>query len=497
MHASTLTNKPAAGYLRLSMLRDDSTSIPSQRRLVTGTAESHGIDRVVFFEDEGVSGSKDVKRPKRDEMEQRIAGGEFSAVIVKSVDRLARSTADFARIAKVCRDTETALIVSDLGVDSSTPGGKMVLDVLSALAEFEARMIGDRVRQGNAEKMQTGRVIGGPVPYGFRNVKRDGLPGTYREIDPDEASVVRRIVDHLLEGGSFRAIGRALEIEGIPTPRKSERGKARWSYRTVQRVVTNPAICGQTVFRGDVLRDEDGVPQVDPALQIITPGEFRLIQQRLDERAGAETRPQRREEDRLLLEGVAVCGACGRALRRMTTRGGRYVYYRCMSFCEAPAAVSAPALDEYVTDELLRLFGGVEIIERQEVADPEKVAALATVREEARAAHAGMTTATVEDAGTYFARWQALRARQEALEAEIGDALVPVEISTGETLRERWDAADSHVVRRNLVREFLPRVEVASAHGDRFAPLAPRVTLPPRQDDVESFEADLRRQVNG
>ena len=168
--------KPAAAYLRLSVLRDDSTSIQSQERMSRDAAERHGIGRVVRFVEGGVSASQDVRRPQRDDMERRIMAREFSALIVKSVDRLARSSADFSRIAKICRDTSTALIVSDLGVDSATPGGELLLKVLADLAEFEARLIGARIREGTSPRSLPAESSAAQVPTASATSSGPALP---------------------------------------------------------------------------------------------------------------------------------------------------------------------------------------------------------------------------------------------------------------------------------------------------------------------------------
>ena len=109
---------PVAAYLRLSIASDDSVSIAGLKGLVAEEARCRAWGDPVLFVDEGVSGSKDVKRPARDALEARLAAGEFRALIVKSVDRLAHSTADFAQIVKICKDAGTALVVTDI---PSTP----------------------------------------------------------------------------------------------------------------------------------------------------------------------------------------------------------------------------------------------------------------------------------------------------------------------------------------------------------------------------------------
>lgn len=484
--------KPAAGYLRLSMMNDDSTSIAAQRRLVEDAAAARGITRVVIFEDEGLSGSKTIRRPGRDDMERRIAAGEFSAVIVKSVDRLARSTADFARIAMSCRDTGTALVVSDMGIDSTTPAGALVLGVLSQLAEFEASMIGARVRDGNTEKVRQGRAIGGPVAFGFRNVRRDGQPGTWREVDPEQAAVVRLIAQRLLDGHTFKAVARALNADSVPPPSGDAAG--RWDYRSVERVATNPAIAGMRRFRGDLVRDEHGLPAVDPDLCILSPHDFHRLQRAVEARR-LPTARRSPESERLLLDGLAYCDACDRPMRRKMTRAGRYVNYGCPGeVCPAPTSIAAPALDDFVTARMLALFGGMEVYRRIEAARPEVSDALAVVRNELATAQHAMLTAPPGEADTLFARWSALRSREAELADLVTDDTVDQLVPTGSTFAQAWAATDDQASRRALLADMLDAVIVTRSTPGRRTPVEDRVTIVPAGGGLDA-ERDLWAQI--
>lgn len=448
------SDKAPAAYLRLSVTNDDSVSIEAQRDLVTTECRRRGWADPVIFVDEGISGSKDVKRPARDEMERRLSSGEFSALIAKSVDRLARSSADFARLAKVCKDTSTALVVTDLNVDSSTPAGAMVLGVLAQMAEFEAALIGSRVKQANAEKVKQGRALAGPVPWHLVNVPRDG-GGMRRAMVAERAAIVREMVDRLISGESLRAIAVDLNERGIPAPR----GGTAWASTTVKQIVANPAIAGMTRRLGDVVRDEDGLPRVDVATAAIDLSTWTRLSAVLGER-GTAFKPRTKVADRLLLDGVAVCALCGGRMRHQMTNKGRSVNYSCSNSARGTcpgASISAPVLDAHVIDEYLSTFGIFRAVEVTTGEDPVITEARALVAMEERTTREALLTADVEDIAGLAERLRMLAERRA--EHDAAQPLL-IERDLGMTVAQRWEAADDDE-RRGLLGDALDTVRVA------------------------------------
>lgn len=486
--------KPPAAYLRLSIATDDSVSIAGQTRLVNDECEKRGWPAPILFTDDGISGSKVVKRPGRDELERRMGKGEFGALIVKSVDRLARSTVDFHRIAETARKVGCALVVTDLGLDTSTPIGEMVLGVLAQIAAFEVRMTGARMQTSNEERMSVGRAIGGPVPYGFRNISYSDKPGTYRVIDEDEAHIVKRIATDLLDGHSLMSIAQALHLEGVPTPRDADATRngrkqaetpAAWNYSTVRRVVKNPAVAGMVLFRGDLVRDKaTGLPQVDPETAILSSSTYRRVLDTLRARSdGKKTRTV--SANRLLLDGIAVCSGCGHPMRKSSSGGGKYVNYACsladLNRCEVRATIGAKILEEFVVAEFLAVYGDFPVTEAVETADPEKVARLGAVRAEVATTTAKIPTAAPSDIPALADLLVSLRQTEEAmvrdLEASPGVELV----QTGRTFSETWeDSCGDVVARRDLLASVFGSIVVSRAQPKGSigrVPLSQRVTL--------------------
>ncbi len=146
-------------------------------------------------------------RPRR-RHEQRERSAE--ALVVAKLDRLSRSLLDFAALTERARQGGWQLVALDLGVETATPSGEMMANVLATFAQFERRPIGQRTRDVLAAKKQAGARLGRPVT----------IPDTIR----------RRIVSERLAGTSWPRIAQSLNRDSVPTVR----GDTRWPVSTVQ-----------------------------------------------------------------------------------------------------------------------------------------------------------------------------------------------------------------------------------------------------------------------
>ena len=110
---------------------------------------------------------KDTKRPQLQEMLSFVRDGD--AVVVESISRLARSTADLLNIVKTLTDKGVEFVSQKEAIDTSTPQGKFMLTVFAALAELEREVIGQRRQEGieaaKARGVYKGRV---PVPVDWK-----------------------------------------------------------------------------------------------------------------------------------------------------------------------------------------------------------------------------------------------------------------------------------------------------------------------------------------
>ena len=156
--------KRVALYLRVST--DDQTT-PNQRRELEAVAANKGWNVVKVFEDKGISGAKGRdKRPAFDAMLKSVTRGEVDLVAAWAVDRLGRSLQHLVETLSELQATKTDLYLHQQALDTSTPSGKAMFQMLGVFAEFERSMIVSRVKTGMArakkEGTKSGKAIGRP-----------------------------------------------------------------------------------------------------------------------------------------------------------------------------------------------------------------------------------------------------------------------------------------------------------------------------------------------
>jgi len=146
-------------YLRVST--DDQT-VENQRRDLEAVAERHGWKIVAIFADEGVSGAKGRdKRPGFDALCKCIARKEIDLVAAWAVDRLGRSLQDLVTFLNEIRSKGVDLFLHQQGLDTSTPAGRAMFQMLGVFAEFERSITISRIKSGIARARLLGKSKAG------------------------------------------------------------------------------------------------------------------------------------------------------------------------------------------------------------------------------------------------------------------------------------------------------------------------------------------------
>jgi DNA invertase Pin-like site-specific DNA recombinase len=153
-------------YLRISTRNGDQT-VENQRQALPVAAERHGWQIVAEFCDDGISGAKGRdRRPAFDRLHKAIVRREIDVVAAWSVDRLGRSLQDLVAFLGEVHGAGVDLYLDRQGVDTSTPGGKALFQMLGVFAEFERAIMQERIHAGIARARvvgtKSGRRIGRP-----------------------------------------------------------------------------------------------------------------------------------------------------------------------------------------------------------------------------------------------------------------------------------------------------------------------------------------------
>lgn len=207
------------GYVRVSTDKqiESGAGIEAQISYLQQEADRRGLELEIVSEGEGASGKSMGKRSALNDAMKRLDKGEASALIVSKLDRLTRSVADFLTILERSRKGNWSLIIGDLAIDTSTPMGEAMATISATFAQLERRRIGERTKDGLAQKKLQGVVLGRPVVM--------------------QAATVERIISLHNDGKGFNEIARILNAEAIPTTR----GGAYWYASTVSKTLSRVA----------------------------------------------------------------------------------------------------------------------------------------------------------------------------------------------------------------------------------------------------------------
>lgn len=217
----------AIAYIRVSTEQQatDGNSLAAQKEKLARYAEFHGVEIVAWEADAGVSASS-LDRPGLQAALRRLDAFEANAILVVKLDRLTRSVRDLCDLVDsyFASGTHTLMSVSEQ-IDTSSAGGRMVLNMLMTVAQWEREAVAERTRAVMEHMKASGLFTGGFPPFGFY-VNDDGAL-VRNEREQEIVTAVRRT--HTTGAYSLREIGRL-----YPNPRT---GKP-FDPKQIQRMLT-------------------------------------------------------------------------------------------------------------------------------------------------------------------------------------------------------------------------------------------------------------------
>jgi DNA invertase Pin-like site-specific DNA recombinase len=214
----------AIAYVRVSTDKqvDSGVSLDAQTEKVRAMAVVQGAELVEIIVDAGES-AKSLNRPGMAKLLAMVDGSDVDVVIIAKLDRLTRSVADLAELLKRFERRGVSLVSVADALDTRSAAGRLVLNIMVSVSQWEREAIGERTRDAMRHKRRTGQRVG-TVPFGYC-VASDGVR---LEEDSREQEILHQMRSLRLGGQSTRQIASELNRRGFAT----RRGTA-WRFQYV------------------------------------------------------------------------------------------------------------------------------------------------------------------------------------------------------------------------------------------------------------------------
>ena len=334
-------------YTRVSTsMQVDGFSLDAQKEKLRRYAEFQEFTIAAEYSDEGKSGKNIEGRPEFQCMLSDIASGKDNVeyVLVFKLSRFGRNAADVLSSLQLMQDYGVNLICVEDGIDSSKDSGKLMISVLSAVAEIERENILVQTMEGRKQKAREGKWNGGFAPYGYELV--DGE----LKIAEDEAEIIRVIYDKFIRTTmGAGAVARYLNRQGYVKKKRQNGTLDSFTAHFVKIVLDNPIYCGKIAFgrrktekiqgsrnQYHVVKQEE-YPVYDGIHDAIISEEDWLLAQEKRKRTGVKNEKIYSVEHQHLLSGILKCPECGAGLYGSVNRKRKkdgsfyrdYWYYAC------------------------------------------------------------------------------------------------------------------------------------------------------------------------
>jgi site-specific DNA recombinase len=358
-------------------------------------------------------------------------GRRFDAVIVESIDRLARKRLTSIQIQEALESFGVEVIAANEGMGLDPDARFLIRGVNEIFAERFVRDMKRKSFEGMAENARQGWWVGGRCPYGYRlephphpnpHKARDGRVKHRLVLDDQRAPIVRQIFEWAALGEGYRSIVRRLNASPAryPGPDSHPRSDGSWSARTVHAILLNPVYTGTTVWnRQTSRRGADGRragQHFRPASEwiwssgpthpaIVSSDLFERVWERRRKLGNSAPPPRAPIHGPNVLRGLVTCAQCGRRLQSRPAHGRRYL--RCQyAYDRGEAAAKRRHLSETVNVREEAILDLVLLFVREWVLAPAA----------AQAIHEHLSRTSGSD--TRRRRGQIARLRQELADAE-------------------------------------------------------------------------------
>lgn len=233
-------------YTRVSTtMQIDGYSLDAQKTKMKAFCDYNEYKIVGEYEDAGKSGKSIEGRVSFNQMMEDIKSGKdgVSYVLVFKLSRFGRNAADVLATLQVMQDFGVNLICVEDGIDSSKDAGKLMISVLSAVAEIERENIRVQTMEGRMQKAREGKWNGGFAPYGYSLI--DGK----LVVNEEEAVAIRMIFDQYVNTDlGANGIAKYLENHGIHKIARQNGKNPLFDAALIRRIIQNPVYSGKISY---------------------------------------------------------------------------------------------------------------------------------------------------------------------------------------------------------------------------------------------------------
>lgn len=380
--------KRVAAYCRVSTDKSDQiNSFSSQKMFFVEYINSRaGWTLTDIYADEGITGTMTAHRTGFLSMIDDATCGKFDIILTKEVSRFSRNILDTISYTRRLKHMGVGVIFLNDGISTLDPDAELRLSIMAAVAQEESRKTSERVKWGQARRMERGTVFGRSL-LGY-DVKDGRIT-----IEPVGAETVRRIYSMYLEEGlGVRSIAAMLTADGTFT----KSGRSVWSGAAVLKILRNEKYCGDLVQRKTMTTDyltherkkshsSERITILEHHTPIIQRCIWEAVQAELSRRSNKT--PQQNTGSRYSLSGKIACGHCAAPYYCRTRKradGSTYRVWRsadCIcqavrhqlreeSITQVIRRISATHLNAWLAAalrELIKNIGGIPACESEKI----------------------------------------------------------------------------------------------------------------------------------
>ena len=347
--------KKEALYVRASTIRQDET-IEAQTKILKEYCAENGLDYILYVEKE--SGQK-TTRPEYQRLLNDVADGKINKIYFTKLDRWFRNLGEYALTNEFLKKHDVSWsAVLEPQYNTDTAMGAAITNIIMALAEMEAKQVGERIDVVFENKVAKGEVLHGAqcLPFGYTTEDKRVVQ------DPELKHIANEIFDHFeYVSNSVRATKLHVEaMYGIS-----------FHYNTIRRMMSN------TLYYGEYRGNKTFVRE-----PYLTFERWENIQRLLNNNVR-----KRKSNRTYIFSGLIVCAECGcnHVGKTVKRQSGEYPYYRCNQAylhnrCGNRTSLSELKIETYLLENLRELLeeeiesveASVSEAEKQEMIDNEK-----------------------------------------------------------------------------------------------------------------------------